>query len=66
MSVFSIRCGSWICFLSHVFGQLLGIFLPQILGATSVFLDTPNPTECARYSHEHVSLLVTVPGSSNR
>ena len=23
--------------LSHVFGQLLGIFLPQILGATSVF-----------------------------
>ncbi len=31
--------------LSHVFGQLLGIFIPQILGATSVFLDTLNPAE---------------------
>ena len=31
--------------LSHVFGQLLGIFIPQILGATSVFSDTLNPSE---------------------
>src|SRR6202040_180865 len=31
--------------LSHVFGQLLGIFLPQILGGTSVILDTLNPAE---------------------
>ena len=48
--------------LSHVFGQLLGIFLPQILGATSVFLDTLNPAEVIRCIHdERVSVLVTVP-----
>ena len=48
--------------LSHVFGQLLGIFLPQILGGTSVFLDTLNPTEVIRVIHdERVSVLVTVP-----
>jgi len=48
--------------LSHVFGQLLGIFLPQILGATTVFHDTLNPSEVIRTIHEErVSLLVTVP-----
>ena len=48
--------------LSHVFGQLLGIFLPQILGATSVFHDTLNPSEVIRtIREERVSLLVTVP-----
>jgi long-chain acyl-CoA synthetase len=48
--------------LSHVFGQLLGIFLPQILGGTSVFLDTLNPSEVMRAIHdERVSVLVTVP-----
>ena len=48
--------------LSHVFGQLLGIFLPQILGGTSVFLDTLNPAEVGRaIRDERVSLLVTVP-----
>ena len=48
--------------LSHVFGQLLGIFLPQILGATSVFLDTLNPAEVVRVIRkERVSVLVTVP-----
>jgi long-chain acyl-CoA synthetase len=48
--------------LSHVFGQLLGIFLPQILGGTSVFLDTLNPAEVVRaIRDERVSLLVTVP-----
>ena len=48
--------------LSHVFGQLLGIFLPQILGGTSVFLDTLNPAEVARTIRDvRVSLLVTVP-----
>ena len=37
--------------LSHVFGQLLGIFIPQILGATSVFSDSLNPVgNCARHS----------------
>lgn len=48
--------------LSHVFGQLLGIFLPQILGGTSVFIDTLNPAEIIRVIHEErVSVLVTVP-----
>jgi long-chain acyl-CoA synthetase len=48
--------------LSHVFGQLLGIFLPQILGGTAVFLDTLNPAEVAHTIHEErVSVLVTVP-----
>lgn len=48
--------------LSHVFGQLLGIFLPQILGATTIFLDTLNPSEVRQtIRQERVSLLVTVP-----
>ena len=48
--------------LSHVFGQLLGIFIPQVLGATSIFLDTLNPAEVMRAIRaEHVSVLVTVP-----
>jgi len=48
--------------LSHVFGQLLGIFLPQILGGVSVFLDTLNPAEViGAIRNERVSVLVTVP-----
>lgn len=48
--------------LSHVFGQLLGIFLPQILGATSIFVDTLNPADVARTIHnEKVSVLIAVP-----
>jgi long-chain acyl-CoA synthetase len=48
--------------LSHVFGQLLGIFLPQVLGGTSVFLDTLNPADVIQtIRRERVSVLVTVP-----
>ena len=48
--------------LSHLFGQLLGIFLAQILGATTTFLDTLNPAEVLRaIRQERVSLLITVP-----
>jgi long-chain acyl-CoA synthetase len=48
--------------LSHVFGQLLGIFLAQILGARAVFLDTLNPADVVRAIRtERVSVLVTVP-----
>jgi long-chain acyl-CoA synthetase len=48
--------------LSHVFGQLLGIFLSQILGGTTVFLDTLNPAEVIHAIHQQrVSVLVTVP-----
>ena len=34
--------------LSHVFGQFLGIFLPQLLAGTVLFQDTLNPTEVMR------------------
>jgi long-chain acyl-CoA synthetase len=48
--------------LSHVFGQFLGIFLPQILGATVAFMDTLNPAEVIREIHdERISALVAVP-----
>ena len=48
--------------LSHVFGQFLGIFLPQLLAATVIFQDTLNPTEVLHViKKEHVSVVVAVP-----
>jgi long-chain acyl-CoA synthetase len=48
--------------LSHVFGQFLGIFLPQLLGGTVVFQDTLKPTEVIRaIGRERISVLVAVP-----
>ncbi len=48
--------------LSHVFGQFLGLFIPQILGGTVVFHDTLNPSEIIRtIKRERISVLVTVP-----
>ena len=48
--------------LSHVFGQFLGIFIPQILGGTVIFQDTLSPSEIIRtIKKERVSVLVTVP-----
>ncbi len=48
--------------LSHVFGQLLGIFIPQILGATTIFLDSLRPGDvAATIRRERVSVLITVP-----
>lgn len=48
--------------LSHVFGQFLGLFVPQILGGTVIFHDTLNPSEIIRtIKKERVSVLVTVP-----
>lgn len=48
--------------LSHVFGQFLGIFLPQIFGATVNFMDTLNPAEVIREIHDQrISVLVAVP-----
>ncbi len=48
--------------LSHVFGQILGIFIPQILGGTTIFLDSIRPGEvAATIRRERVSVLVTVP-----
>ena len=48
--------------LSHVFGQMLGIFIPQILGATAIFLDSLRPGEVAwTIRRERVSVLISVP-----
>src|SRR3989442_2671561 len=48
--------------LSHVFGQFLGIFLPQLMGATVIFHDTLNPSEgITVIRRQRVSVLVAVP-----
>lgn len=48
--------------LSHVFGQFLGIFLPQLLGGTVIFQDALKPGEIIRtIRRERVSVLVAVP-----
>ena len=48
--------------LSHVFGQFLGIFIPQLFGATVVFHDSLNPSEVIHtIKQERVSVLVGVP-----
>src|SRR5450755_52994 len=48
--------------LSHVFGQFLGIFLPQMLAATVIFQDTLNPTEVLHViKKERLSVVVAVP-----
>jgi long-chain acyl-CoA synthetase len=48
--------------LSHVFGQFLGIFLPQVFGATVNFMDTLNPAEVIReIRDQRIMVLVAVP-----
>jgi long-chain acyl-CoA synthetase len=48
--------------LSHVFGQFLGIFLPQTMGGTVVFQDGLKPAEIiSTIRRERVSVLVAVP-----
>jgi len=48
--------------LSHVFGQLLGVFIPQLLAGTVVFLDSLKPAELAgTIRRERVSVMVAVP-----
>jgi len=48
--------------LSHVFGQFLGIFLPQLMAGTVVFQDSLKPAEViSTIRRERVSVLVTVP-----
>jgi long-chain acyl-CoA synthetase len=48
--------------LSHVFGQFLGIFLPQLMGGTVFFHDALNPAEVIRtIRRERISVLVAVP-----
>ena len=48
--------------LSHVFGQMLGVFIPPMLPATVVFLDSLKPSDLMEsIHHERVSVLVAVP-----
>jgi len=48
--------------LSHVFGQMLGVFIPRILSGTVVFLDSLKPADLAEtIRRERVSVVVAVP-----
>ena len=48
--------------LSHVFGQFLGVFVPQLIGGTVLFQETLNPSEIiGAIKKEKVSVTVTVP-----
>ena len=48
--------------LSHVFGQMLGIFIPPLLAGTVVLIDTLKPSELINViRRERVSVLVAVP-----
>ena len=48
--------------LSHVFGQMLGLFIPPLLGGTVVSIDSLKPYELvAAIRRERVSVLVAVP-----
>jgi long-chain acyl-CoA synthetase len=48
--------------LSHVFGQMLGLFIPPMLAGTVVFLDSLRPADLVdTIRRERVSVLVAVP-----
>jgi long-chain acyl-CoA synthetase len=48
--------------LSHVFGQMLGIFIPPFLAGTVVFIDSLNPSGLREeIRDERISVLVAVP-----
>ncbi len=48
--------------LSHVFGQFMGVFVPQLLRGTVLFQETLSPGEVVRtIRRERVSVLVAVP-----
>ncbi|HKV23009.1 MAG TPA: AMP-binding protein [Candidatus Acidoferrum sp.] len=48
--------------LSHVFGQMLGLFIPPLLGATVVFMNSLRPADLsATIKRQRVSVLVAVP-----
>lgn len=48
--------------LSHVFGQFMGLFIPQLLPGTVIFSDTLNPSDAIRtIKKERISVVVTVP-----
>jgi long-chain acyl-CoA synthetase len=48
--------------LSHVFGQMLGVFIPSLLAGTVVFIDSLRPAEFIdTIRRERVSVVVAVP-----
>ncbi len=48
--------------LSHVFGQFMGIFVPQLLGGEVFFQDSLNPSEVVEnVRRQRISVVVTVP-----
>jgi long-chain acyl-CoA synthetase len=48
--------------LSHVFGQMLGLFIPPLLGGTVVFMDALRPAAFTKtIRRERISVVVTVP-----
>ena len=48
--------------LSHVFGQMLGVFIPPLLAGTVVFIDSLKPAEFMdTIRRERVSVVVAVP-----
>jgi long-chain acyl-CoA synthetase len=48
--------------LSHVFGQILGVFIPPMLAGTVVFIDSLKPSDLMdTIRRERVSVLVAVP-----
>ena len=48
--------------LSHVFGQFMGIFVPQLLGGEVHFQESLNPAQIIRKTRQaHISVIVLVP-----
>jgi long-chain acyl-CoA synthetase len=48
--------------LSHVFGQMLGVFIPPLLGGAVVFSQSQKPSELIEISRrERISVMVAVP-----
>jgi long-chain acyl-CoA synthetase len=48
--------------LSHVFGQLMGLFVPHLIRGETFFQDSLNPTEIIdTVRHERITGIVTVP-----
>lgn len=48
--------------LSHVFGQFMGIFVPQLLAGEVFFQDSLNPSEIIKIVKKHrISVIVSVP-----
>lgn len=48
--------------LSHVFGQFMGVFVPPLIGATVLFLESIKPSDIvSTIRDQRVSVLITVP-----